>query len=90
MVCKTFTQEKNIILRILVVFLQKHSFLYLFLPCIQKLHKLFPVITFAGGIKNFVTQDNTYQKWILSRTGQVEYVAVLKEVTGMDKSSQDS
>ena len=57
--------------------------------CIKKLYKSIPVATFVGGIKNFATQDNTYEKWVLSRPGQVEYVAALKEVTGMDKCSQN-
>ena len=59
------------------------------LLCIKKLYKSIPVATFVGGIKNFATQDNTYEKWVLSRPGQVEYVAALKEVTGMDKCSQN-
>ena len=33
--------------------------------------------------------NNTYEKWVLSRPGQAEYVAVLKEVTGMEKCSQN-
>ena len=57
--------------------------------CIKKLYKSIPVATFVGGIKNFSTQDNTYEKWVLSRQCQAEYVAALKEVTGMDKCSQN-
>ena len=57
--------------------------------CIKKLYKSIPVATFVGGIKNFATQDNTYEKWVLSRPGQAEYVAALKEVTGIDKCSQN-
>ena len=57
--------------------------------CIKKLYKSIPVTTFVGGIKNFATQDSTYEKWVLSRPGQAEYVAALKQVTGMDKSSQN-
>ena len=57
--------------------------------CIKKVYKSIPVATFVGGIKNFATQDNTYEKWVLSRPGQAEYVAALKEVTGMDKCSQN-
>ena len=57
--------------------------------CIKKLYKSIPVATFVGGIKNFATQDNTYEKWVLSRPCQAEYVATLKEVTGMDKCSQN-
>ena len=37
--------------------------------------------TFVGDIKNIATQDSTYEKWVLSRPGQAEYVAALKEVT---------
>ena len=55
---------------------------------IKKLYKSITVATFVGGIKNFATQDNTYEKWALSSPGQAEYVAALKEVTGMDKCSQ--
>ena len=55
---------------------------------IKKLYKSITVATFVGGIKNFSTQDNTYEKWALSSPGQAEYVAALKEVTGMDKCSQ--
>ena len=57
--------------------------------CTKKLYKSIPVATFVGGIKNFATQDNTYEKWVLSRPGQAEYVAALKEVTGIDKCSQN-
>ena len=57
--------------------------------CIKKVYKSIPVATFVGGIKNFATQDNTYEKWVLSRPGEAEYVAALKEVTGMDKCSQN-
>ena len=72
-----------------MVFLQKQLFLYSILLCIKKLYKSIPFATFVGGIKNFATQDNTYEKWVLSRPGQAEYVAVLKEVTGMEKCSQN-
>ena len=33
----------------------------------------------AGGVKSFVTQDCTYEKWVLSRPGQAEYVRAIKE-----------
>ena len=56
---------------------------------IKKQHKSIPATTFVGGIKNFATQDNTYEKWVLSRPGQAEYVAGLKEITGTGKSSQN-
>ena len=57
--------------------------------CIKKLYKSIPVSNFVGGIKNFATQDNTYEKCVLSRPGQLENVAALKEVTEMDKCSQN-
>ena len=57
--------------------------------CIKKVYKSIPVATFVGGIKNFATQDNTYEKWVLSRPGQAEYVAPSQEVTEMDKCSQN-
>ena len=57
--------------------------------CIKKLYKSIPVTTFVGGIKNFAKQDNTCEKWVLSRSGQAEYVAGLKEVTRTYKSSQN-
>ena len=57
--------------------------------CIKKQHKSIPVTTFVGGIKNFATQDNTYEKWVLRRPGQAEYVAGLKEITGTGKNSQN-
>ena len=49
--------------------------------CIKKLCKSIPVTTFVGGIKNFAKQGNTCEKWVISRPGQAEYVAGLKEVT---------
>ena len=33
----------------------------------------------AGGIKNSVTQLHTYERWVMSRPGQAEYVMALKE-----------
>ena len=56
---------------------------------IKKLYKSIPVINFLGGIKNFAKQDKTYEKWVFIRPGQAEFVAALKEVTGMDKRSQN-
>ena len=44
------------------VFLEKQSFLYSVLLCIEKKHQSFLVTTFVGSIKNFATQDNTYEK----------------------------
>ena len=81
--------KKYIVIRVSAVFLQKQSFLCSVLLCIKKLYESIPVTTFAGGIKNFATQDNTYEKWVLGRRGQAEYVAALKEVTGMEKCSQN-
>ena len=74
--------KKYIVIRVSAVFLQKQSFLCSVLLCIKKLYESIPVTTFAGGIKNFATQDNTDEKWVLSRAGQAEYVAALKEVAG--------
>ena len=79
--------KKYIIIRVGAVFLQKQLFLCLVLLCIKKLYKSIPFSNFVGGIKNFATQDNTYEKWVLSRPGQLEYVAAVKEVTEMDKCS---
>ena len=56
---------------------------------IKKLYESFLATSFVGCIKNFAIRDNAYDTWILSRPGQAEYVAALKEVTGMDKSSQN-
>ena len=72
-----------------MVFLQKQLFLHSILLCIKKLYKSILVATFVVGIKNFAAQDYTYEKWVLSRPGQAEYVSALKEVTGMDKCSQN-
>ena len=38
----------------------------------------------AGGIKNFVSQDCTYEKWVLSRPGQAEYVQALRQQCKLD------
>ena len=38
----------------------------------------------AGGIKDFTTQDGTYEKWILSRPFQANYVDKLLEIVGMN------
>ena len=40
----------------------------------------------AGGIKDFTTQDGTYEKWILSRLFQAKYVDKLLELVGMNES----
>ena len=42
----------------------------------------------AGGIKNSVTQQSTYERWVMSRPGQAEYVMALKEKVGPDKNSK--
>ena len=88
-VLQNLYSKKYIIIRVGAVFLQKQLFLHSILLCIKKLYKSIPVATFAGGIKNFATQDNTYKKWVLSWQGQAEYVPALKEVAGMDKCSQN-
>ena len=88
-VLQNLHSKKYIIIRVGAVFLQKQLFLYSILLCIKKVYKSIPVATFVGGIKNFATQDNTYEKWVLSRPGQAEYVAPSQEVTEMDKCSQN-
>ena len=37
----------------------------------------------AGGIKNSATQQSTYERWVMSRPGQAEYVMALKEKVGL-------
>ena len=37
----------------------------------------------AGGIKSFVQQHCTYEKWVMSRPGQADYVSAVKEQTGL-------
>ena len=81
--------KKYIIIRVGTVFLQKQLFLYSILLCIKKLCKSIPIAIFVDGIKNFAIQNNTYEKWVLRRPGQAEYAVALKEVTGMDKCSQN-
>ena len=88
-VLQNLYSKKYIIIRVGVVFLQKQLFLRSILLCIKKLYKSILVATFVVGIKNFAAQDYTYEKWVLSRPGQAEYVSALKEVTGMDKCSQN-
>ena len=41
----------------------------------------------AGGIKNSVTQQATYQRWVMSRPGQAEFLMSLKEKLGHGGSS---
>ena len=41
----------------------------------------------AGGIKNSVTQLATYERWVMSRPGQAEYVLALKEKLGLGRNS---
>ena len=41
------------------------------------------VAKIAGGIKDFTTQDGTYEKWILSHPFQAKYVDKLLELVGM-------
>ena len=43
----------------------------------------------SGGIKNFTTNDATYNKWVMSRPYQAKYVEALLEMTGLgDTNSQ--
>ena len=39
----------------------------------------------AGGIKDYTTQDSTYEKWVLSRPAQAEYVTELLSIADMSK-----
>ena len=41
----------------------------------------------AGGIKNSVTQQSTYERWVMSRPGQAEFVMALKEKLGYGGNS---
>ena len=43
----------------------------------------------TGGIKNFTTQESTYEKWVLSRSFQAQFVAALKNQAGVSKSSNN-
>ena len=43
----------------------------------------------VGGIKNFSSQDSTYEKWVLSRAGQAEYRSELFKITRMDKDAME-
>ena len=43
----------------------------------------------AGGIKNFVQEEKTYEKWVLSRPGQADYVSAVKELTGLCGSMEN-
>ena len=43
----------------------------------------------AGGIKNFMSQDSTYEKWVLSRAGQAEYKSELLMIARMDKDAME-
>ena len=39
----------------------------------------------AGGIKDYTTQDSTYEKWVISRPAQAEYVTELLSIADMSK-----
>ena len=39
----------------------------------------------AGGIKDYTTQDSTYEKWVLSRPAQAEYATKLLSIADMSK-----
>ena len=43
----------------------------------------------AGGIKNFATQTNTYEKWVLSRPFAPQFVNSLRNDTGLDKTTNN-
>ena len=36
-----------------------------------------------GGIKDFSTQESTYEKWVLNRSAQAEYVSELLQQAGL-------
>ena len=36
-----------------------------------------------GGIKDFATQESTYEKWVLNRSAQAEYVSELLQQAGL-------
>lgn len=42
-------------------------------------------ILFIGGIKNFTTLDSAYEKWVLTRPCQAEYVDALLNQAGVNK-----
>ena len=41
----------------------------------------------SGGLKNFATNNATYNKWVMSRPYQAKYVEALLEITGLGESS---
>ena len=43
----------------------------------------------SGGIKEFVQQEGTYEKWVLSRPGQADFVNAVKEQTGLCGSTDN-
>ena len=43
----------------------------------------------AGGIKNFITQENTYEKWVLTRPFQAKYVDALLTYASLNKHEND-
>ena len=43
----------------------------------------------AGGIKNFITQENIYEKWVLTRPFQVKYVDALLTYASLNKHEND-
>ena len=43
----------------------------------------------AGRIKNFATQTNTYEKWVLSRPFAAQFVNGLRNDTGLDKTTNN-
>ena len=43
----------------------------------------------GGGIKNFVVQDNTYEKWVVSTSQQANFVQALREFVEFDTVTQN-
>ena len=43
----------------------------------------------TGSLKNFITQESTYGKWVLSQLFQAQFVAALKNQAGVSKSSNN-
>ena len=47
------------------------------------------MILCLGGIKNFTTLDSAYEKWVLTRPFQADYVDALLNKTGMNKAQDN-
>jgi hypothetical protein len=50
----------------------------------MKISRLF--IHYIGGIKNFTTLDSAYEKWVLTRPFQAEYVDTLLNQAGLNNA----